>query len=251
VTSLEVVLLVLAGFAAGTVNAFAGGGSFFTFAALVFAGLPTLDANATSAVALTPANLGGVLGYQDEVRRHFREIMPIMLISLVGAALGAWILIAIGDAGFRPTVPWLLLFATVLFAFAPRFNALVAPYAAAGGVGPRIAAYLAITLVAIYSGFFGAGTGIMLLAALAVVEGGDFHKSNAIKNVVAFLAQVVSSALLIAGGLVHWHHAFIVMLASVAGTWLGVLVARRMPLNAIRGVVVAVGGALTVVFFAR
>jgi uncharacterized membrane protein YfcA len=117
--------------------------------------------------------------------------------------------------------------------------------------GPRIAAYLAITLVAIYSGFFGAGTGIMLLAALAVVEGGDFHKSNAIKNVVAFLAQVVSSALLIAGGLVHWHHAFIVMLASVSGTWLGVLVARRMPLNAIRGVVVAVGGALTVVFFAR
>jgi uncharacterized membrane protein YfcA len=251
VISLQFLLLALAGFTAGSVNAFAGGGSFFTFAALVFAGLPTLDANATSAVALTPANLAGVAGYRDEVRRYAREIMPIVLISLVGAALGAWILLAIGDAGFRPTVPWLLLFATTLFACAPWLNRLAAPFAAAGGTASRVVAWLLITLVAIYCGFFGAGAGIMLLAAFAIIDGGDFHKSNAIKNVVAFLGQVVSSAMLIAGGLVHWRHAAVVMLASVAGTYVGVRVARRMPLQVIRTGVVAVGAALTAVFFVR
>ena len=250
-TFLEIILLVLAGFAAGAVNAFAGGGTFFTFAALVFSGLPTLDANATSAVALTPANLGGVAGYRDEVRRYARELIPIVIISLVGSAFGAWILISIGDAGFRPTVPWLLLFATVLFALAPRINGMIAPFARAGGPAWRFAAYLAITLVAIYSGFFGAGAGIMLLAALAIVESGDFHKSNAIKNVVAFLAQIVSAALLIAGGLVHWQQAIIVMVASVAGTYFGVLAARRAPLQIIRAIVVAVGAVLTLVFFLR
>lgn len=250
-TSVQIILLILAGFAAGMVNAVAGGGSFFTFAALVFAGLPTLDANATSAVALTPANFAGVLGYHDEVRRHAREIMPIVVISLVGAALGAWLLIAIGDEGFRPTVPWLLLFATALFAAAPSLNRLVTPFAVSDSPAPRLAAYLLITLVAIYSGFFGAGAGIMMLAALAIVEGGDFHKSNAIKNVVAFLAQVVSSVLLIAGGLVHWSEAFIVMAASVAGAYLGVLAARRVPIKIIRAVVVTVGAVLTLVFFLR
>ena len=250
-TSFQIILLVLSGFAAGAVNAFAGGGTFFTFAALVFAGLPTLDANATSAVALTPANFAGVAGYRDEVRKYAREIGPIVAISLAGAALGAWLLIAIGDEGFRPTVPWLLLFATVLFAVAPRLNRIVAPFVTAGGVASRWAAYGLVTLVAIYAGFFGAGAGIMMLAALAIVEGGDFHKSNAIKNVVAFLAQIVSSALLIAGGLVHWTQAFIVIAASVAGAYLGVLAARRVPITIIRATVVTAGAVLTLVFFLR
>jgi uncharacterized protein len=251
VTSLQILLLVLSGFVAGAVNAFAGGGTFFTFAALVFAGLPTLDANATSAVALTPANLGGVAGYRDEVRLYARELLPIVVISLVGAAFGAWLLISIGDEGFRPTVPWLLLFATVLFALAPRINSVVAPFAKSGSAAWRFGAYLLITLVAIYSGFFGAGAGIMMLAALAIVESGDFHKSNAIKNVVAFLAQIVSSVMLIAGGLVHWRAAAIVMIASVAGTYVGVLAARRAPLKVIRALVVTAGAALSAVFFLR
>ena len=91
--------------------------------------------------------------------------------------------------------------------------------------------------------------GIMMLAALAILESGDFHKSNAIKNAVAFLVQIVSSALLIAGGLIHWPQAFVTMAASVAGGYLGVGIARRVPEQIIRAVVVTVGAALTVVFF--
>jgi uncharacterized membrane protein YfcA len=251
VTLIQILLLVLAGFAAGTVNAVAGGGSFFTFAALVFAGLPTLDANATSAVALTPANFASVVGYRAEVRKHFREMLPFMALGTVGAALGAWLLIAIGDNGFRPTVPWLLLLATALFAASVQINRLIAPFATASTTAARVLAFLLIAVVTVYGGFFGAGMGIMMLAALAIIESGDFHKSNAIKNVVAFLVQVVSSGLLIAGGLVQWPHAFITMAASIAGGYLGVNIARRVPERIIRAIVVALGAALTLIFFLR
>lgn len=250
-TFLEILLIALASFAAGMVNAVAGGGSFFTFAALVFGGLPTLDANATSAVALTPSNIAIVAGYRDEVRKHFREMLPFLLLGAIGAALGAWLLIAIGDKGFRPTVPWLLLAATVLFAFSVQINRLIAPLAASGSPAMRVFAFALMAIVTVYGGFFGAGMGIMMLAALAILESGDFHKSNAIKNAVACVVQIVSSALLVAGGLIHWPQAFVTVAASVAGGYLGVGIARRVPVQIIRAVVVTVGAALTVVFFLR
>jgi uncharacterized membrane protein YfcA len=108
-----------------------------------------------------------------------------------------------------------------------------------------------MAIVSVYGGFFGAGMGIMMLAALAILESGDFHKSNAIKNVVACLVQIVSAGLLIAGGLIHWPHALVTMAASIAGGYLGVRIARRVPEKIIRTVVVTVGAALTVVFFLR
>jgi uncharacterized membrane protein YfcA len=251
VTFLQILLLALAGFAAGMVNAVAGGGSFFTFAALVFGGLSTLDANATSAVALTPSNLAIVVGYRAEVRKYFREMLPILMLGTIGAAAGAWLLIAIGDKGFRPTVPWLLLVATVLFAASAQINRLIAPFAASRTVLSRSLAFPMMGIVSVYGGFFGAGMGIMMLAALAIIESGDFHKSNAIKNAVAFLVQIVSGGLLIAGGLIHWPAALVTMIASIAGGYLGVGIARRVPETIIRAVVVTVGAALTLVFFFR
>lgn len=250
-TSLQILLLALAGFAAGMVNAVAGGGSFFTFAALVFGGLPTLDANATSAVALTPSNVAIVAGYRAEVRKYFREMLPLLVLGMIGAAAGAWLLITIGDEGFRPTVPWLLLAATVLFAASARINRAIAPLAASSTAAARIFAFLLMAIVSVYGGFFGAGMGIMMLAALAVIESGDFHKSNAIKNVVACLVQIVSAALLIAGGLIHWPHALVTMAASIVGGYLGVGIARRVREDIIRAVVVTVGALLTLVFFLK
>jgi uncharacterized membrane protein YfcA len=251
VTLLQILVLALAGFVAGMLNAVAGGGSFFTFAALVFGGLPTLDANATSAVALTPSNVAILVGYRDEVRKYFRETLPLLGLGAVCGGIGAWLLIVIGDEGFRPTVPWLLLAATIMFAASAWINRLIAPFAASNSIAARLPAYVLIAIVSIYGGFFGAGMGIVMLAALAIIESGDFHKSNAIKNGLAFLIQVVSSALLIAGGLVHWPHALITMTASIAGGYLGVGIARRVPEKIIRATVVAVGAALTVVFFLR
>ncbi len=250
-TLFQILLLAAAGFAAGTVNAVAGGGTFATFAALVACGLPTLDANATSAVALTPANLASVVAYRSEVRNHFRAMLPYTLIGLCGGAIGALLLIWLGDGGFRPLVPWLLLSATLMFAFSDRIRALTVPAAHGRGGASRLIAFVVMALATIYGGFFGAGMGIMMLAALAVIGSGDYHQDNAIKNVVAFLIQIVSSALLIAGGLVHWPHALVTIVASMIGGYWGVSVARNVPVKVIRATVVLVGAALTVIFFLR
>lgn len=251
VTFFQAVVLALAGFAAGTVNAVAGGGTFITFAALVACGLPTLDANATSAVALTPSNLSSVAGYRSEVRNHFREMIPFAIMALIGGGIGALLLIWIGDSGFRPLVPWLLLLATLLFAFSGQIRTFVEPWSRGQNAGARLAAYALMMAVAIYGGFFGAGTGIMMLAALAILESGNFHKANATKLVMAFLIQIMSSALLIAGGLVHWPQALVTIGASVFGGYYGVVLARRVPEKIIRAVVVAIGAVLTVIFFVR
>jgi len=250
-TIIDAVLLLISGFAAGAINAVAGGGSFFTFAALVAAGLPTLDANATSAAALAPSNVAIAIGYRSELRTYFRDTVAFSLIGLCGGALGAYILIALGDAGFRPLVPWLLLVATATFALSNRLHAMLAPWAGGNGLAAPVVGYAVMTVVSIYGGFFGAGMGIMMLAALAILEGGDYHRANAIKNIVAMLIQAISALVLIAGGLVHWSHAFVVMASSVAGGYFGVGLARRVPLPVIRAAVVVAGAALTLVFFLR
>ena len=108
VTIFQIVVLAVGGFGAGAINAVAGGGTFISFAALVASGLTSLEANATSAVALTPSNLASVAAYRDEVRQHYREMIPFAIIGLIGGVIGALLLIWLGDGGFRPLVPWLL-----------------------------------------------------------------------------------------------------------------------------------------------
>ncbi len=250
-TLFQIVVLAVAGFAAGTINAIAGGGTFITFAALVASGLPTLDANATSAVALTPANLASVAAYRSEVRTHFREIIPFAIIGLIGGGVGALLLIWLGDGGFRPLVPWLLLLATLMFAFSNQIRAFVAPFSQGQHATAKSVAYGVMMIVAIYGGFFGAGVGIMMLAALSIIASGDYHKANSTKILVAFLIQVVSAAILIGGGLVHWPQALVTIAASSLGGYYGVGLARIVPGKIIRAAVVAVGAGLTVVFFLK
>lgn len=250
-TLFEFLLLAVAGFAAGAVNAIAGGGTFFTFSALVAGGLPTLDANATSAVALTPANIASVTAYRAEFRLYWREIVPFSIIGAIGGIVGAVLLVRLGDVGFRPLVPWLLLVATVLFALSGRLRQFIAPFVESRSPAARATAYGLMSIVSVYGGFFGAGMGIMMLAAMAVIEGGNYHKANTIKNMVSFFAQGAAIILLIAGGLVHWPQAIVTMVASIVGGYLGVGVARRVPEKIIRAAVVSVGAVLTVIFFIR
>ncbi len=248
---LHFLLLAVAGFAAGTVNAVAGGGTFFTFSALVAGGLPTLDANATSAVALTPANIASVAGYRHEMRLYWREVIPFSIIGAVGGFAGGLLLIGLGDAGFRPLVPWLLLLATVLFALSGKIRMLIAPFIEGTHPAARAVAYVLMAIVSVYGGFFGAGMGIMMLAAMAIIEGGNYHKANLIKNMVSFFAQGLAIVLLISGGLVHWPEALVTMVSSIIGGFIGVLVARRVPEKMVRAIVVTVGAVLTVIFFLK
>lgn len=250
-TAGEAALLAVAGFAGGVANAVAGGGTFFTFAAMVASGLTSLEANATSAVALVPGSLAIAAAYRNETRLYARSILPFAAIGAVGGFAGAALLIAIGDAGFRPLVPWLLALATALFAFSGRLRSLALRILGENSAGSHASAYAIMALVSVYGGFFGAGMGIMMLAALAIVEPGNFHKANATKNIVSMLAQAVAIALFASGGLVRWPQAVVATAAAVGGGYLGVALARKVPEAIVRAAVVLLGSALTLVFALR
>lgn len=250
-TILEIVLLALAGFAGGVANAVAGGGTFFSFPLMVAFGMTTLDANATTAVGFVPGSLATAAAYWKDTRRRIREVIPFALIGIAGGVAGALLLIGIGDAGFRPTVPWLLALATLTFAFSGKIKAWTARFTRTGARYARAVAYLLMGIVAIYGGFFGAGQGIMVLATLAVIEDGDFHRANATKNIICMLAQAVAVILFIWSGLVHWPQALVTIAGAIFGGYFGIVVARKVPEIWVRAVVVAIGAGLAVVFFLR
>jgi uncharacterized protein len=248
-------LLAASGLAAGLVNAIAGGGTFFTFSALVAAGLPPVVANATSAVAVTPANLASAWAYRRELVANLKRFAALGAVSLAGGVIGAYILTATDNSSFRQLVPWLLLFATLLFAASPRIVALARAIGRHEGHHPSMRAWAAGLafqfLVAIYGGFFGAGMGIVMLAALAITEGDDFHLINSAKHLCSTLIQLVAVVLFIVAGLVSWRETAVVGGTSVIGGYLGVAFGRRMPASAIRWLVIAVGAMLTLYFFIR
>jgi uncharacterized protein len=246
-------LLAASGLAAGLVNAIAGGGTFFTFSALVAAGLPPVVANATSAVAVTPANLASAWAYRKELTANLRRFAALGVVSLLGGLVGAYVLTVTNNEAFRLLVPWLLLFATLLFAASPRIVALAKAIGRSEGHHPSTRAWAAGLVfqfaVSIYGGFFGAGMGIVMLAALAITEGDDFHLINSAKHLCSTLIQLIAVVLFIAAGLVSWRETAIVGAASVIGGYLGVGFGRRLPPAAIRWLVIGVGVALTVYFF--
>lgn len=188
----DLLLLALAGFAAGGMNALAGGGTFFSFPALLAAGLPPVTANATNAVALWPASLAGAWAARASLRPLGRYLIPLLLAGLAGGLLGGLLLLAGGDDVFRVLIPWLLLAATALFAASPWLGRWLAerrknreaehPPHTPLSLGAHIG-------VSIYGGYFGAGMGILQLAAFSI-EGHALARANALKNLKIGRAHV-------------------------------------------------------------
>ena len=240
----EILLLLGAGTCAGAINAVAGGGTFFTFAALTALGLTPLIANATSAVGLALANLASVAGYLPEVRAHYRRYLGLSIVGSIGGAAGAILLTQTSPDAFKVLVPYFLAVATLLFAVAPyirKFTNHAKP-------SPALLRVMEV-FVSVYGGYFGAGMGVMMLASLSLSEQGDFHFINAAKNVWAFFIQTLSVVLFIIWGLTAWKPALLIMVSSALSGYFGVSLARRIPQNWIRALVIVAGLALTIRFF--
>lgn len=243
----------MAALAAGVLNAIAGGGSFLTFPALVFTGVPAIPANATSAVAVSPGYLGSVLGFRAELAALPRaRLWQEGLICAAGGLAGAWLLLVTPAKVFAVIVPWLLLFATLLFAAGPRVLAM--RQARAGGrVGQdhSLARPLALAVVAVYGGYFNGGLGILLMALYTLSGERDLNTANALKNLNSLVLSVLSVVAFAWAGAIHWPQAGLMALGTTLGGFWGAGLSRRLPASVVRAVVIVTGLVMATVFFVR
>ena len=244
-------LLALAAFAAGVLNAIAGGGSFLTFPALVFTGVPPIVANATSALAVSPGYLGSTMGFRAELRElPAARLKRETLISAVGGVAGALLLLVTPSHLFSGLVPWLLLFATVLFAAGPAIAGRMRARSASGDAPARWQDP-ALLAVAVYGGYFNGGLGILLMALYTLAGDTRMNTVNALKNLNSLVLSWVSVAAFVLAGAIAWKEGLLMMVAATAGGWFGAQWARRLPASWVRAGVVLTGLAMSAVFFAR
>ncbi len=257
-TALDILLVAGGAFLAGGMNALAGGGTFFSFPAMLAAGVPPVTANASNSVALWPASLSSAWAYRHEAMRHGRWAWMLAAVSLAGGLAGGLLLLATSNAAFSRLIPWLLLVATLLFAFSARIGRMVAwikgrgrAGRAAAGPHPGPGGVFFQLLVAIYGGFFGAGMGILTLAALSIQGYEDMQELNALKNMTSAINYTVAALTFIIAGAISWPHTLVALGAATVGGYGGALLAKRLPSLWLRRLVIVVGATLTVVYFGR
>jgi len=248
----EIIGLVLAGSAAGAINAVAGGGTLVTFPTLLAFGTPPIIANATSTLALVIGTAGSVFGY----RRHVEAVKPwlwrFVPVSIAGGWIGSWLLTHTSERTFSKLVPFLILFATVLFlaqgafrrfaGFDQREEPQVRHHAMAGAIAFQFG-------VAIYGGYFGAGIGILMLASLGFIGLTNIHEMNTLKTVLGSLINLVAAVWFIFAGLIHWPKAGVMTIGAVAGYFIGSHYAQRIPQARVRQIITAVGFIISAVTF--
>jgi uncharacterized protein len=243
---ITILLLLAAAFLAGAINSVAGGGSFLTFPSLVFSGVAPIMANASNTVALVPGTVTSILAYRGDIQRVGEKNLKLwFLVSLIGGAIGAWLLLVTSDKTFRQVAPWLLLFATLLFAFGNQVSLAMKGRLQGSG-------WLMILLmlpIAVYGGYFGGGIGIMFLAALRLYGMTDIHGMNGIKTILAGTLNALAALIFIANKQVAWKPTLLMMAASIAGGYVGPMLARKLKPKVIRGVVIVVGVTMTLYFF--
>ena len=243
----DLAIIIGAAFFAGVLNAIAGGGSFLTFPALVFIGVPPIAANATSAVAVFPGYLSGAAGFKSEIRSFDRrELFSLLCLSVMGGVAGALLLLVTPSEVFSFIAPWLLLLATLLFAFDKKIRNWTQSERGVNPVGKTVAT-LAVTT---YGGYFNGGLGIVLLALFSALGFRDINLMNGLKNVLSFILSGASVVTFLLAGIVYLREGAIMMIAATIGGYVGAKLARKLPESVIRPLVIVVGLGMTAVFFA-
>lgn len=244
-------LLFLAGLAASVVNAAAGGGTLLSFPALMGAGLSPLAANATSTVGLLTGYFASVAGYREDMRKLRGEVVASVVPSIVGGAVGAWLLLALGGAFFARIVPWLLIGSSALLLAQPLAQKL-------SGLGKKTQTkpviFVAVLLLSLYAGYFGAGVGILFLGAMGLLYGHDLGQVNAIKVFVSMVANVIAAITFVGLEIAHptgalaWKSAAPLAAGALVGGFAGVTLARKLPPWGLRSFAALVGLAIAVRF---
>jgi uncharacterized membrane protein YfcA len=247
--SLADMILIIVSFIAGAQNALAGGGSFLTFPALLYAGLDPRAANITSTIALFPGQITtGLTGRSLLSGAVGLSILQLIVLSLAGGVVGAVLLLLTPVSVFTHLVPFLVLFATAVFAWGSFFRKARAANAPPR-ISPRMAGILQF-LIAIYGGYFGGGIGILMLAALTAA-GLAVRHAGATKNLLAGAMNASAVVIFIARAHIDWHAVLYVAISAIAGGQLGVFLLRRINESVLRIAITGIGIALTIALFIR
>ncbi len=259
-SAVDLALAALAAVAAGAVNALAGGGTLITFPTLTALGLPAVAANVTNTLAVAPGALGGLLAQRRELAGQGKRLARLAPTAFVGGLAGGWLLLHTDEALFRRLVPWLILAASALLAVQEPLRAwlvarlsghsLLADSEAGGAHGDAVSMAL-VFAAAVYGGYFGAGLGVIVLAALGLSLHDSLTRLNATKQAIGLAANVAAAGLFAVSGPVHWRAALVMAVGAIAGGALGGHLAGRVRASTLRRVVVSVGLLAGLVYLAR
>lgn len=238
-------LLFGAGVLGGAINAIAGGATFFTFPAMLAVGLPPVIASASNALAVAPGHLLAAIAMRHALPRRQAGLLAAAAVGLIGGIVGALLLLSSGDAAFTVAVPFLILGATLLFAAAPALQRWLGAHRTENR--GRALAIQAVTSV--YGGYFGAGLGIMMLAALMVGGENDLRRANAVKNLLAAIISGVAIIIFAGYGAIAWPHTLVMLAGAMVGGYAGGRLTAVMPVRLVRVLVIATGLTLSVYYF--
>ena len=257
-TFLQICVLFIAAILGGTLNSVAGGGSFITFPTLLFTGVLPINANATSTVALWPGSVASTGAYREELAKQERSRLLVLGgTSLIGGVLGAILLLRTSQTTFVRLVPYLLLMATLLFAFSGpitnrlrRRNIETKKEARSSWFG-LIGIALLQLVIAVYGGYFGGGIGILMLATLGLMGMENIHEMNALKTLLTSFINGVAAITFVIAGAVVWVPAIVMVAGAIIGGYGGAYFARQIEPRWVRAFVILVGIGLTIYFFLR
>ncbi len=254
---LEIVAILLAGVAAGTINTVVGSGTLVTFPTLLAFGIPPVTANVSNTIGLVPGSLSGAIGYRKELAGQRSRLVKLGSASFLGAIAGALLLLWLPSAAFDAIVPVLIVLGCVLVILGPRISKRVAARAESrGGLAEHGASWVwpAICLTGVYGGYFGAAQGVLLMAVLGIGVADSMQRHNATKNVLALVVNLIAAIVFVflayvdvpyvpngGTGTVNWGAAGLIAIGSVVGGQIGATVGRRLPPNVLRAVIVVVG----------
>jgi uncharacterized membrane protein YfcA len=248
----QALILFFAAVLGSTLNSVAGGGTFITFPTLIFTGIPSINANATSAVALWPGSVASARAYATSLKISRRLLALLIAVSVAGGLVGAFVLLRTPQATFQRLIPYLLLVATVLFAFGPYITAWVRKHTSSLGAPQWVSAVgvaLLQFVVAAYGGFFGGGMSILILSGLSLLNLGTIHTMNAVKNLLAVFVNGAAVIYFVIRGAVFWPQALVMVVGAIVGGYGAGVYAQRLDPKLVRWFVIITGCVLIVYFF--